>query len=261
LNAGKNNGVQCFKVTSKGLQKIANSNRPLRLNESTPPSGANSTGGVSTVLFTRDGSKLVVDVKGVPDTNAPGYLAVWDVNSDGSLSQNHQSFPAPTRAGQLNFGMVYLNKKEGFVMADASQGGLVYDFSKGYNSRYQARNIKTPGQMITCWASYASKSDTYFFTDAGAAIISEYSINESTLNTTLVKQYQLPKSVAVLDTAVGTFGSKQYVGHMTTQKPLLTSCLGTFISLQLSVLVSSCLMSNLLETLNSFKATTSPRAS
>jgi hypothetical protein len=98
---------------------------------------------------------------------------------------------------------------EGYVMADSSQGGLVYDFSGGYNSQVRARNIVTPGQMITCWSIYASKSNTYFFTDAGTEIISEYSINNSNLNATLVRQYHLPQDVVVLDTEVGTFGNNQ----------------------------------------------------
>jgi hypothetical protein len=209
LNGGENNGVQCFRPTSRGLVKIANSNRALNLPLSTPPVMSNTTFSVSTIQFSPDGSRLVVDVKGVVDSNIPGFLAVWNVNPDGSLSQCSQSFPAPTHAGQQHFGMIHLQGKEGFILADASQGGLMYDFSNGYGPQATIKNIVVPGHQITCWASFSSKSNSYFITDAGTAIISELSIDIDTLNATMVKQYQLPRETVIVDTTVGTLGRNQ----------------------------------------------------
>jgi len=211
LNGGRRAGIQCFRATANGLVQIANSNRAVQLSQTTPPGSGSSSFGASTILFSPDGSKLVIDVKGLSQSGVPGYLAVWNVNSDGSLSQNHQTFPAPTHAGQQNFGMTYLHGKEGYVLADGSQGGLVYDFSKGYGPQATAKNIMIPGIVITCWASYASKSNTYFITDAGTNIISELSIDNASLNTTLVHQYHLPQAAAPLDSAVGNLGNNQYL--------------------------------------------------
>lgn len=210
LNAGTRNGVQCFRSTSKGLVAINNSNRSLNITgESTPPANGDATNSVSTVLFSPNGSKLVADVKGLGD-GTPGFLAVWSVNGDGSLSEHFTSFPAQNHPGSQNFGMTHLNGKEGYVMADSSQGGLVYDFSRGYNlNTYTTENLVTPGQQVTCWASYASKSNTYFFTDAVGDILTEYSINDSTLKATIVASHALPAGVAPLDSAVATFGNNQ----------------------------------------------------
>lgn len=188
---------------------IANSKRSLNLIETTPPSGDNSSFSVSTILFSPDGSKLVADVKGIINENTPGFLAVWDVNADGSLSRTPMKFSASPKRGQQNFGMIHLNGKEGYVMADGSQGGLVYDFSKGYNKNFVVKNIVTDGQIISCWTQFLSKSNTYFFTDPLTGRLSEYAIDIDSLNTTLVAQHQLPSSVVVIDSAIANIGKNQ----------------------------------------------------
>src|ERR1700742_277516 len=160
VNGGTKNGVQCFKPTSHGLVQIPNTNRALYFTETNPPTKSNTSYSVSTILFSPDGSKLVVDVKGLVDTNAPGLLTVWEVNGDGSLSQNHQSFPAQTNGGQQSFGMTHLDGKEGYVIADVAQGALIFDFSKGYAPTYKSKNVALPGFILPCWISYASKSDS-----------------------------------------------------------------------------------------------------
>jgi hypothetical protein len=201
--------VQCFKSTNRGLVAIPNSNRPLNLTQFTPPTANTSLYSVSQVLFSPDGSKLVVAVRGLftSSSNAAGYLAIWDVNPDGSLSRNHASFFPPTQASQMPFGTTYLHGKEGYVVTDPSQGGLIYDFSKGYSSPPVVKNFVIPGQSATCWISYSSKSNTYFLTDAFTGIINEYSIDASTLEATLVVPHNLYPGI--LDSVIGAFGNDQ----------------------------------------------------
>jgi len=170
----------------------------------------NDTYSVSAILFSPDGSKLIADAKGVVNTNAPGFLAVWDVISNGALSKSHQTVPPPAHAGQQNFGMVYLQGKEGYFVADAAQGGLLYDFSKGYGSNVTIKNVIIPKQTLTCWLSYSSKSDSYFLADSGPQIVNEIKV-DNMLNTTLVNKFQFPPSTVLLDNIIGVLGKNQYL--------------------------------------------------
>jgi hypothetical protein len=211
LNGGAKNGVQCFKSTIHGLVAIPNSNRSLKLTQFTPPSGNTSLYSVSQVLFSPDGSKLVVSVKGLitSSSTASGYLAIWDVYPDGSLSQHYSSFFPPTQASQMPFGTTFLHGKEGYVVTDDIHGGLVYDFSKGYSLPPVVKSFVIPGQKATCWISYSTKSNTYFLTDAGTGIINEYLIDDSTLDATLVNPHKFPPNVVLLDNVIGAFGNDQ----------------------------------------------------
>lgn len=59
------NGVACYTINGKtGLQAMNGTVRSLELNQTTPATGP--AGSVSDVLFTEDGKKLLVSVKGSP---------------------------------------------------------------------------------------------------------------------------------------------------------------------------------------------------
>jgi WD40 repeat protein len=191
------------------LKPIPNSNRPFNFDETTPATTTNTSYSVSDILFSPDGSKLVADVKGVIQENTPGFLAVWDVNSDGSLSATHQTFPAPTNTSQQNFGMTYIQGLEGYAVADAAIGGIFYDFSRGYGPQFRARNIVLPGQLVTCWVSYSNKSDSYFFTDAISDTLYEVTLDLDTLNGTVINERHMGSQSINLDSAVGTIGNNQ----------------------------------------------------
>ena len=100
LNGGFVNGVVCYTVDKQaGLKAIPNSQRSLNLNQTTPASGP--AGSASHIIFSEDGSSLIAAIKGTPP--AQGFLAVWDVASDGTLSQNFKTITPPT-GGALPFG-------------------------------------------------------------------------------------------------------------------------------------------------------------
>lgn len=70
----------------------------LNLNQTTPATGP--AGSVSHIVFSEDNKQLIASVKGVPPT--PGFLAVWDVADDGSLSESFASV-APAEGGLLQY--------------------------------------------------------------------------------------------------------------------------------------------------------------
>jgi hypothetical protein len=212
INGGVINGVQCFTATSRGLVQKPNTNRLIGFSQTNPPTHNTVLYSTSQILFSPDGSKLIVSVKGLPQPKVPGYLAVWDVMSDGSLSENFQSFPAPSQVGALNFGTTALRGKEGYVVADPTVGAIIYDFSQGYTPQtFKAQNFALPGQQVTCWASYSSKSNSYFMSDFGTQIVFEATIDPQSLSMNVVNKFQLSPSYVITDNFVGTVGNHQYV--------------------------------------------------
>lgn len=211
----------CFNQMESGLAPLNTTFRPLGFVQSNPPTFNNSIMSMSTVTFSRDGSKLLADVKGVTDENIPGFIAAWDVNTDGTLSPFHQTYPAPykfsndaarNRGGALNFGMSYLPEgHEGYIVADPSVGGIVYDFSKGYGPEdWRARSIYIEGQEFTCWASYASKSDSYWFSDFGTQQVYEVTLDLDTLESKVINKFQIdPIKTVNIDHRVATIGDNQ----------------------------------------------------
>lgn len=191
--------------------KIPNTTRILGFPQTTPPTYNDTYNSMSTALFSADGRKLLVDVKGVAETKTAGYIAAWDVLPNGALSKDHNTYPAPSQVGAINFGMSYFNKKNSYIIADPTVGAIVYDFSKGYGKgQWKAKNIPIPGQNTICWASYAPKSDSYFFSDFGAQIVFEMKIDSKSLDYKLVQQFQLPNTTTVnIDHRVATIGKEQ----------------------------------------------------
>jgi len=98
LNGGKVNGVNCFKADQqKGLVEQANTKRNLGINQTTPATGPAGT--TSHVIFSEDGQQLIASIKGTPPT--PGFLAMWNVQPDGSLSENFQKVAPPGWAAPI----------------------------------------------------------------------------------------------------------------------------------------------------------------
>jgi hypothetical protein len=168
---------------------------------------------MSTVFFNNDETKLMVDVKGLTIQKVPGYFAVWDVNKDGSLSKSHDTFPAQSEIGSIPFGVARLQgSRDGFVAADASIGGVIFDFSEGFSKeKMRTKNFELPGQGITCWSTYASKSDSYFMTDFGHPQLFEAKVDTNTLDVQVVQRFDLPNNTVSIDTLIVNVDSNQYV--------------------------------------------------
>lgn len=225
LNGGKVNGVSCFKPDAKkGLTPIKNTTRSLGLNQTTPANGP--AGSVSHVLFNQDGSQLVASVKGIPPN--PGFLAVWTVEQDGSLSQTFNAITPPT-GGLLPFGMAVIDGTSALMVTDAGIGfdviDLNQDFStaKGKKTGIQSAAAATvtaagtssanavSGQKAVCWAAFSKQSGTFFLTDIGTDQITEVSVNPSTLKPTILMQYNQTAGTATIDDAVASIGGTDFL--------------------------------------------------
>ncbi|KAF9481112.1 hypothetical protein BDN70DRAFT_831574 [Pholiota conissans] len=213
LNGGAINGVGCFKVDkTQGLVPISNTVRSLGLNQTTPATGP--AGSASHIIFSEDNSQLIASVKGVPPQ--PGFLAVWDVAADGSLSADFKSV-APQSGGLLPFSMTVIAGKNAILATDAGLGFDIFDFnavnstqgnSSSTGDRSSANAIN--GQSATCWSSFSPKTGNFFLTDIGTSTVTEVNV-DANLNGTIVKQYPQTAGSGTIDNDVATINGKDFL--------------------------------------------------
>lgn len=195
----------CYKVDKKtGLSAIANTLRPLGLNQTTPATGPAGT--ASHIVFSEDGKQLIASVKGVPPT--PGFLAIWDVNADGSLSPDFKNV-APAKDGLLPFSMTVIPGKNAILATDAGLGFDIFDLKD--NNRSSA--IAIDGQVATCWSSFSKKTGNFYLTDIGTATVTEVHVDDN-LKGSIVQQYPQAPGSATIDNDIATVNGQEYVSFL-----------------------------------------------
>jgi hypothetical protein len=179
LNGGEVNGVKCFAVDGKtGLTGIPNTVRSLGLNLTTPAAGPAGT--VSHILFNADGSQLLASVKGTPPQ--PGFVAVWDVAQNGSLSAQFKAVPPPS-GGVLPFGMNLIPGKNAVFVTDPAVGVEVISPA---GATKNATAVSVPGQGAICWTSYSAKTGSFYITDVIRSLVTEVGVSGN-LSSSIVK--------------------------------------------------------------------------
>jgi hypothetical protein len=78
------------------------------------------------VVFDEDDSWLIASIKGTPTDS--GFLAVWDVAGDGSLSANLTTV-APSTGGALPFGMNLILGTNAILATDPAEGSKFVNLS------------------------------------------------------------------------------------------------------------------------------------
>jgi len=197
VNGGAADGVACFNVdANKGLVPAPNTNRPLNLNQTTPPTGPPNT--VSDIIFSEDDTKLFVSVKGIPPT--PGRISAFDVNPDCSLSETSVD-STPSQGGVVPFSMTNIPGKNAVLNTDAAVGFAVYDFSQGANATATSTIVPIEGQGATCWSNFSPKTGTFFLTDIITSTVTEVQVDDN-LAGSIVKQYPLTAGSGTIDNAI-----------------------------------------------------------
>ncbi|KAF8917413.1 hypothetical protein CPB85DRAFT_1431332 [Mucidula mucida] len=220
LNGGAVNGVNCFKIDqAQGLVSVANTNRALNLNQTTPATGP--AGSVSHVVFSEDNTQLIASVKGVPPT--PGFLAVWDVAADGSLSEDFLSV-TPGEGGLLPFSMTIVPGKNAILATDAGVGFDIFDFGAIAASANSSANatgaadrssvVAIDGQSATCWSSFSPKTGNFYLTDIGTSLVTEVNVDDN-LAGSLVKQYDQGAGSATIDNDIASIGDNDFMYILT----------------------------------------------
>ena len=200
LNGGFVNGVVCYTVDKQaGLKAIPNSLRSLNLNQTTPATGP--AGSASHVIFSEDGKQLFASVKGVPP--APGFIAVWDVQDDGSLSADFQSM-APPSGGGLPFSMTLIPGKNALLATDPAVGFTIVDLAGNRSSA-----VKIDGQSATCWSSLSKKTGNFYLTDVATATVTEVHVDAKSLKPSIVRQYPQTPNSGTIDNDIATVRGKE----------------------------------------------------
>jgi hypothetical protein len=178
-----NQFYSCYSVNSTlGLVAMPNTVRSLNLNQTTPATGP--PGSASHIIFSEDGSNLIASVKGVPPT--PGFLAVWDVAEDGSLSEQFVSM-APATGGLLPFSMTVIPGADAILVTDPGVGFDIFDMSasnvtsgtNGTNSSSSNLSSAVPieGRGATCWSSFSQQTGNFYLTDIMTSIVTEVNVS------------------------------------------------------------------------------------
>jgi len=206
LNGGKVNGVACFSADSRnGLTPLSNTVRSIGLNQTTPPSGPAGT--TSHVIFSEDGKKLIASIKGVPPT--PGFLAVWDVASDGSLSQDFQKV-APDAGGLLPFSMTVIPGKNAVLATDAGVGFDIFDFNAEASQQNRSSVVPITGQGATCWSSFSKQTGNFYLTDILTSEVTEVNVDNN-LKGSIVKQYPQGSGSGTIDNEIASVNGKDFM--------------------------------------------------
>ena len=207
MNGGQINGVRCFSVDkTHGLQTLAGTTRLLNVNQTTPPLGP--TNATSDIIFSEDGSKLIVTVKGT--FTIAGFLATWDVNpNDSSLSPNY-TIINPLSDAIFPFQMKPILGTNHVLNVDAGFGFAIYDFSHGDQVTATAYNV-TPNGAV-CWLSHSLKTQNYYITDLLTSVITEVQVDtRKDITASIVKQYTPVPLAGTIDSGIATVGNNEYV--------------------------------------------------
>jgi len=184
----------------KGLSPMNNTQRSLGLNQTTPATGPPGT--VSDILFSEDGKKLLVSVKGTPPQ--PGFIAQWDVAADGSLSQAFKSLIAT--AGGLPFGMSIIPGQNALFATDAAVGGSTFSLEGSESTSA----IPVEGQGAVCWSARSPKTGSFFVTDIKTSKVTEITVGKD-LKGNVVKQYPQTANSGTIDDAIATIKGNDFL--------------------------------------------------
>ncbi|VDB84799.1 unnamed protein product [Peniophora sp. CBMAI 1063] len=213
LNGGALDGVQCFSVNgTAGLTPKANTRRNININQTTPATGPAGT--ASHIIFSEDQKTVFAAVKGNPDANFTGFLAAWDIQDDGSLSEDFTKVELP-QGGALPFAISNIAGSKGALfVADAGVGADVFDLSKGISAAAKSNattTVPVEGQGAVCWTAFSSKVSSFFVSDIKTSLVTEIAVDPSTLNSTVIKQYETQDAAGTIDLEVATVNNKDFL--------------------------------------------------
>uniref|UniRef100_A0A0W0EZP3 3-carboxymuconate cyclase n=1 Tax=Moniliophthora roreri TaxID=221103 RepID=A0A0W0EZP3_MONRR len=205
LNGGEINSVRCFSVDKQtGLAPLAGTARSLGLTQTTPATGA--PGSLSHLIFSEDDKQLIVTAKGLPAGDGAqeqdGFVQVFDVAADGSLSAQPKSLDLP-QGGNAPFGMAIVPKKNEVLVTDPAIGFSLFDLS----GQADATAVEVDGQIAIGWASFSPKIGNFFLSDVATGIITEVNVGDNQ-NATIVK---LGADSGTEDSDVATVGDKDFL--------------------------------------------------
>ncbi|KAJ7175054.1 hypothetical protein C8R43DRAFT_1102371 [Mycena crocata] len=205
VNAGKVNGVSCYTFHAKtGLTPLKNSVRSLNLTQILLPTFNVITNEPAHIIFSADENHLIVSVPVGFLSTPGGFLAIWDIHADGSLSANYR-----TIVGGVNpFSLLDLPGTNALIASDPGVGYTIFNLHTN-----QTVSTPIPGQIANCWSVFSRESGNFYMVDQVTSGITEVHVTAS-LNSTIVKQYNLGTDMPI-DSAIARIGPKDFIYSLT----------------------------------------------
>ena len=205
-SAGNTAGLACASFSPvNGIGKL-DTLRPYFTTPNTPASTQFNS--IGDVYFSNDEKVLFTSVRG-NGQGFNGFLSAYPVVGGAVSYKQVTSSPA---GSEFLYGSVPIPGSSNILSADLGQGiggALIINV----NSQLQgttAKDIKIPGQSMTCWATISSVTNTGFLTDPGTSSLSEVDLQTGTL----VKQES--GDIAMIDIrAAGNYLYALSVGNVT----------------------------------------------
>ncbi|KAH8918858.1 hypothetical protein BT69DRAFT_1285310, partial [Atractiella rhizophila] len=157
----------------------------------------------SHILFSEDGTQVIAMIKGAP--GAPGHLAVWDVDAEGTLSENFNAIPPPA-GGALPFGSSLIPGTNALIATDPAVGFTVIDLK----DQTKSSSIKVDGQGAVCWVQRSKATGNFYMTDIATSLVTEVNVDEN-LNATIVKQYPQGDGFGTIDNKIVSLSGKDFM--------------------------------------------------
>ncbi|KAF8635311.1 hypothetical protein AX17_003950 [Amanita inopinata Kibby_2008] len=194
VNTGKINNVNCFTLDcARGLTPLPNSSRSLGFNQTTPPTAPAHT--ASQIAFTPDDKQLVLTIKGYP---ASGSLVIWDVNKDGSLSEESKTMVG----GLATWTVSFIPGTNALLSADPFIGYDIFDLTAfAANPSTRAQENKIQGSEAVCWSERSPKTGNYYLTDGALSIIYEVEVDRN-LSSRVVNEYHADEHDRTIDLSI-----------------------------------------------------------
>jgi hypothetical protein len=173
LNGGAVNGVACFCVhPTKGLVPDGVGLREFGYSSTTPPQLGGKKGSGSDIQFNGDSSKLITTFKGVSKPSALGHISVFDVDNSGNVAKHFTDNQVSPLNAIFGFALNGNDLSE-FYVTEAAFGGALISLDSTTNKVSALATVNDSSLVASCWAVWASATDTYYDIFAGSPSIVE----------------------------------------------------------------------------------------
>ena len=209
VNSGGEANIACFSVSKTGLVPIANTTQSLGLNQTNPPTGPANT--VSDIIFNQEESQLLVSVKGTPNGTA-GFIANFPVTSGSPFAFSQTPVKSTPQNGALPFSMTLVGHHGDTVFStDAGFGVSVSKFDLNTGAILNSSSVAIANQTATCWSTYSPRTGSFFVTDVGRNVMSEFRVNSAIPLTKEVGFYTLSGSGGRIDLNVASLPGNDFL--------------------------------------------------
>jgi 6-phosphogluconolactonase (cycloisomerase 2 family) len=202
VNSGGDSNLACFSVSKNGLTPLNNTVRSLGVNQTNPPTGPANT--VSDILFNQDESALLVSVKGTPNGTV-GFIANYGISRNHSFTLDADPVISTPDKGLLPFSMTLVGECGDVLFnTDAAFGVSVSQFDPSTGDIIASSSVAIDNQTATCWSSTSPRTGSFYVTDVGNAIVSEFSVDPTGPSAKLLARHTLDGIGGRIDQAVAS---------------------------------------------------------